>query len=118
MKISRAIHAKKKKKNYFKAAKGFRGGRSRLWRTVKDAVDRSREYSYRDRKNKKRDFRKLWILRINAAVRIHGLNYSQFINGLKINKININRKILAHLAYEEPKLFKILTDKIKEKLAA
>ena len=74
--IKRAVHARKKKNSYFKAAKGYRGGRSRLWRTVKDAVERSREYSYRDRKVRKRDYRQLWIMRINAAVREHGLSYN------------------------------------------
>ena len=83
MRVKRAIHTRKRKKSLFKAAKGYRGGRSRLLRTVKDAVDRSRESSYRDRKMKKRDFRRLWIVRINAAVRLHGMNYSQFIYGLK-----------------------------------
>ena len=79
MRAKLAVHSRKRKKSLFMAAKGYRGGRSRLLRTVKDAVDRAREYSYRDRKVRKRDFRRLWIIRINAAVREHGMNYSQFI---------------------------------------
>ena len=113
MRVKRAIHARKRKNTLFKAAKGYRGGRSRLLRTVKDAVDRSREYSYRDRKVKKRDFRRLWIMRVNAAAREHGLNYSQFICGLKTSNIVINRKILAHLAMEEPVIFARLASEAK-----
>ena len=88
MRVKRAVHARKKKKAYFEAAKGYRGGRSRLWRTVKDAVERSREYSFRDRKARKRDFRRLWITRINAAVREHGSILGYFpihpLNDLKL----------------------------------
>ena len=87
-------------------------------RTVKDAVDRAREYSYRDRKVRKRDFRRLWIVRINAAVREHGMNYSQFINGLKAAKIEMDRKTLAFLAMEEPELFAQVAQKAKTQLVA
>ena len=87
-------------------------------RTVKDAVDRAREYSYRDRKVRKRDFRRLWIIRINAAVREHGMNYSQFIWGLKSAKIEMDRKTLAYLAMEEPELFAQIAQTAKTKLAA
>ena len=87
-------------------------------RTVKDAVDRAREYSYRDRKVRKRDFRRLWIVRINAAVREHGMNYSQFIYGLKATKIEMDRKTLAYLAMEEPELFAQVARAAKTKLAA
>ena len=87
-------------------------------RTVKDAVDRAREYSYRDRKVRKRDFRRLWIVRINAAVRKYGMNYSQFIYGLKAAKIEMDRKTLAYLAMEEPELFAQVAQTAKTKLAA
>ena len=117
MRVKRAIHSRKRKNSLFKAAKGYRGGRSRLLRTVKDAVDRSREYSYRDRKVKKRDFRKLWIIRINAAVRSKGMNYSQFIFGLKNAKIELDRKTLAFLAMEEPELFDLISDEVKKNLS-
>ena len=116
MRIKRAVHSRKRKNSLFKAAKGYRGGRSRLLRTVKDAVDRSREYSYRDRKTKKRDFRRLWIVRINAAVREHGMNYSQFIFGLKAAKIELDRKTLAYLANEERPLFDLIASEVKNKL--
>ena len=118
MRVTRAVHARKRKKAYFEAAKGYRGGRSRLWRTVKDAVERSREYSFRDRKVRKRDFRRLWITRINAAVREHGMNYSQFIHGLQQAEIDLDRKALAHLAMEEPELFSKIAGEVKEKFAA
>ena len=118
MRVKRAVHARKRKKSLFKAAKGYRGGRSRLLRTVKDAVDRSREYSYRDRKVKKRDFRRLWIVRINAAIREHGMSYSQFICALKSAGIVMDRKTLAYLAMEEPTLFAQVAEEAKIKLAA
>ena len=118
MRVKRAVHARKRKKSLFKATKGYRGGRSRLLRTAKDAVDRSRESSYRDRKVKKRDFRRLWIVRINAAVREHGMSYSQFIYGLKAAEIEMDRKTLAYLAMEEPRLFAQVAEVAKTKLAA
>ena len=116
MRVKRAVHSRKRKNSLFKAAKGYRGGRSRLLRTVKDAVDRSREYGYRDRKVRKRDFRRIWIMRINAAVRERGMNYSEFIFGLKKAKIELDRKTLAFLAMEEPSLFDMVSDEVKRKL--
>ena len=118
MRVKLAVHSRKRKKSLFKAAKGYRGGRSRRLRTVKDAVDRAREYNYRDRKVRKRDFRRLWIIRINAAVREHGMNYSQFIWGLKSAKIEMDRKTLAYLAMEEPELFAQIAQTAKTKLVA
>ena len=117
MRAKLAVHSRKRKKSLFKAAKGYRGGRSSLLRTVKDAVDKAREYSYRDRKVRKRDFRRLWIVRINAAVREHGMNYSQFIYGLKSAKIEMDRKTLAFLAMEEPELFAQVAQTAKTQLA-
>ena len=116
--IKRAVHARKKKNSYFKAAKGYRGGRSRLWRTVKDAVERSREYSYRDRKVRKRDYRQLWIMRINAAVREHGLSYNVFMHSLKSVGIELDRKSLADLAYENSAEFTKLVEQVRQKAAA
>ena len=116
MRVKRAVHSRKRKNSLFKAAKGYRGGRSRLLRTVKDAVDRSREYGYRDRKVRKRDFRRIWIMRINAAVRERGMNYSEFIFGLKKAEIELDRKTLAFLAMEEPSLFDMVSDEVKRKL--
>ena len=111
--IKRAVHARKRKNDYFKAAKGFRGGRNNLLRTVKNAVDRARVYAYRDRKQRKRDFRRLWIVRINAAVRAHGLNYSGFIHGLNKAGIELDRKALAYLAIEEPAAFDAVVAQVK-----
>ena len=111
--IKRAVHARKKKNSYFKAAKGYRGGRSRLLRTVKEAVDRARCYAYRDRKVKKRDFRRLWIIRINAAARLCGLSYSKLIHGLNQAKISLDRKELADLAIFDFDSFKAIAAKAK-----
>ena len=116
--VKRAIHARKRKKDYFKAAKGYSGGRRRLWRTVRNAVDRARQYAYRDRKVRKRDFRRLWIVRLNAAVREHGMNYSQFIHGAKEAGIGLDRKALSNLAIEEPEVFGKICEEVKAKLAA
>ncbi len=114
--IKRAVHARKKKKAYIKAAKGYRGGRSRLLRTVKEAVDRARCYAYRDRKVKKRDFRSLWIIRINAAARICGLTYSKLMHGLKLAEVDIDRKSLADLAIFDFDAFKSVAETAKAKL--
>ena len=116
--VKRAVAARKRKNDYFKAAKGFSGGRRRLWRTVKNAVDRSRQYAYRDRKVRKREFRRLWIVRLNAAVRAHDLSYSQFIRGAKLAGIELDRKALSNLAIEEPAAFERICTEVKAKLAA
>merc|ERR1739841_236818 len=94
-----------KKVRWFKQAKGYRGGRSKLWRTVRESVVRAWAYSYRDRRQRKRQFRRLWIVRINAAARMRGVNYSRFIAGLKKSGIELNRKQLAHIAVYDPAAF-------------
>jgi large subunit ribosomal protein L20 len=108
-----ARHAKHKR--YFRAARGYFGGRSKLWRIAKNAVERGWVYSYRDRKNRKREFRRLWIARINAAVREHDseFNYSRFMNGLKHAGIEINRKVLSDLALRDPNAFGELVKRAK-----
>ncbi len=116
--VKRAVNARKRKKDYFKAAKGYTGGRRRLWRTVRNAVDRARQYAYRDRKVRKREFRALWITRLNAAVRAHDMSYSQFIHGAKLAGIELNRKVLSNLAIEEPEAFARICEQVKSKLAA
>jgi len=103
----------RKKARYFKQARGFRGGRSKLWRTVRESVVRAWAYAYRDRRQKKRQFRRLWILRINAAARQHGINYSRFMNGLKKSGITLNRKQLSELAIHEPAAFTALVEQAK-----
>lgn len=105
---------RKKKKKILKAAKGYYGSKSKLIKSAREQQMKSLAYAYRDRRQVKRDFRKLWITRINAAVRIHDLSYSQFINGLKKHNILINRKMLSELAIQEPQLFESLIKKIKE----
>jgi large subunit ribosomal protein L20 len=111
-----ARHAKKKR--YFRAARGYWGGRSKLWRIAKNAVERGWAYSYRDRKQRKREFRRLWITRINAAVREQDaeLNYSRFMNGLKRSGVEVNRKVLADLAVHEPAAFGELVQRAKASL--
>ncbi|KPJ63312.1 MAG: 50S ribosomal protein L20 [Planctomycetes bacterium DG_23] len=104
------------KKKLFKAAKGYRGGRHRLYRTVKEAVTRAKVYAYRDRKRKKRDFRRLWITRINAACRARGITYSEFVHGLNQAQVDINRKMLAEMAVSDEASFDKLVEMAKEKL--
>jgi large subunit ribosomal protein L20 len=111
-----AVARHRKKKKYFRAARGYFGGRSKLWRIAKNAVERGWQYSYRDRKNRKRDFRRLWITRINAAARQHDLSYSRFMNGLKRAGIEVNRKVLADLAVREPEAFGELVAQAKAQL--
>lgn len=102
MRIKRGFKARRRRKKVLKLAKGFRGGRSKLFRTASDAVDKALMYAYRDRKVRKRDFRRLWIARINAAARMNNLSYSKLMHGLKQADIELDRKVLADLAISEP----------------
>lgn len=95
----------KRRNKILRAAKGARGARSKLYKTAKETAERAMQYAYRDRRNKKRDFRRLWIVRINAAARIHDLSYNQFMAGLKRAGVEINRKLLADLAVSDPGAF-------------
>jgi large subunit ribosomal protein L20 len=106
----------RKKARYFKAARGYRGGRSKLWRTVREAMIRSWAYSFRDRKQRKRQFRRLWIIRINAAARMRGMSYSRFINGLGKAGIKLNRKQLSALAIDDAAAFDALVEEAKAAL--
>ncbi len=99
------VASHKRHKKYLKAAKGYVGARSKLYRTARQAVEKGWTYAYRDRKQKKRQFRRLWITRINAAARANGITYSNLINGLNLSKMQINRKVLAHLAWHDPAAF-------------
>ena len=117
MRVKRGMAAHRRHKKYIDLAKGFRGGRSKLYRTAREAVERSLVYSYRDRKVRKREFRKLWILRINAAAREHGLSYSRFMDGLKKADIALDRKVLADLAVRAKEDFAKLAELAKAKLA-
>ncbi len=102
MRVKRGFKARRRRKKVLKLAKGFRGGRSKLYRTAADAVDKALMYAYRDRKARKRDFRRLWIARINAAARINNLSYSKFMHGLKLANVELDRKVLADLAISDP----------------
>ncbi len=105
MRVKRGYKARKRRKKVLKLAKGYRGGRSKLFRTAADAVDKALMYAYRDRKARKRDFRKLWIIRINAAARMNDLSYSKLMHGLKLANIEIDRKVLAELEISDPSGF-------------
>jgi large subunit ribosomal protein L20 len=105
MRVKRGFKARRRRKKILKLAKGYRGGRSKLYRTAADAVDKALQYAYRDRRSRKRDFRRLWISRINAGARLNDLSYSRLINGLKSAGVEIDRKILAELAVSDPKAF-------------
>jgi large subunit ribosomal protein L20 len=102
MRVKRGFKARKRRKRVLKLAKGYRGGRSKLFRTAADAVDKALMYAYRDRRVRKRDFRRLWIARINAAARMNNLSYSKFIHGLKLAGVELDRKVLAELAISDP----------------
>lgn len=102
MRVKRGFKARQRRKKLLKAAKGFRGGRSKLFRTASDAVDKALMYAYRDRRARKRDFRKLWVTRINAAARMNDLSYSKFMHGLKLAGIELDRKVLAEMAISDP----------------
>lgn len=102
MRVKRGFKARHRRKKVLKLAKGFRGGHSKLFRTAADTVDRALSYAYRDRRACKRDFRRLWIIRINAAARMNNLSYSKLMHGLKLANIDLDRKVLADLAVSDP----------------
>jgi len=105
------------KKRLFRKAKGYRGGRSKLLKTVKETLIRSEAYAYRDRRVRKREFRKLWIIRINAAVRQRGIRYSEFVYGLKKANIQLDRKTLADMAVSDPEAFDQVVEQVKQALS-
>ena len=108
-----SVAKRARRKKVLKQAKGYFGRRKNVWTVAKNAVDKAMLYAYRDRRNKKRTFRALWIMRINAAARQHGMSYSQFMGKLKVNNIDLNRKVLADLAMNDPKAFEAVIKKIK-----
>ncbi len=113
MRVKRGLASHRRHKKYLDMAKGFRSGRHKLYRTAREAVERSLTYAFRDRKVKKREFRKLWIMRINAAVREHGMSYSRFINGMQKAGIELNRKVLADLAVRDKEAFAKIVEQVK-----
>jgi large subunit ribosomal protein L20 len=114
--VSTNVARLKRKNKILKQAKGYFGRRKNLYKTAKEAVERGWRYSYRDRKNRKRDFRRLWIVRINAAARLNDLSYSKFMNGLRLAGIEIDRKVLADLAIRDPEAFTRLAEAARAKL--
>ena len=115
--VKRGVAARKRRNRIMREARGYYGGRSKLFKTAREAVERAWKYAYRDRKQRKRQFRALWIARINAAAREHGLSYSRFMAGLKQAGVEVDRKILAQLAVSDPKAFAELAELAKSKAA-
>ena len=108
-----SVASRKRRKKILKAAKGYFGRRKNVYTVAKNAVEKAMTYAYRDRKNNKRNFRSLWVMRINAAARLHGMSYSQFMGKVKANNIELNRKVLADLAMNNPEAFKAVVEKVK-----
>jgi large subunit ribosomal protein L20 len=118
MRTIKGAARRRAKRRIFRKAKGYRGGRSKLLRTAKESIIRAEAYAYRDRRVRKREFRKLWIIRINAAVRERGLRYGQFIHGLQRAGIELDRKTLSEMAIRDPAAFDEVVEQVKQALAA
>jgi large subunit ribosomal protein L20 len=116
--VKRSVHARKKRRATLALTKGFRGDASRHYRVAKEALLKADQYRYRDRRNRKRDFRRLWITRINAAARENGMSYSQFIHGIAQAGIELDRKVLADIAVRDPETFRRFTEVAREASAA
>jgi large subunit ribosomal protein L20 len=116
--VKRSIHARKKRRATLKLAKGYRGEAHSSYKRAKEAVMKADSYAYRDRRNRKRDFRRLWITRINAAARQNGMSYSQFIHGLQLAGVELDRKILADIAVRDADTFRRFAERAREALAA
>jgi large subunit ribosomal protein L20 len=116
--VKRSVSARKKRRKVLDQAKGYRGTKNSSYKRAKEQVNRSLNYAYRDRRVRKRDFRRLWITRINAGARSNGMSYNQFMYGLKQAEIGLNRKALADLAVSDPEMFSVLADQAKAALAA
>ena len=115
--VKRGVTTRRRKNRMLRQAKGYYGARSRLIKTAREAVEKGWKYAYRDRKQRKRQFRVLWIARINAAAREHGLSYSRFMHGLRLAGVEVDRKVLAELAVSDPKAFGALAEMAKSKAA-
>ena len=108
-----SVASRRRRKKILKAAKGYFGRRKNVYTVAKNAVEKAMSYAYRDRKNNKRNFRSLWVMRINAGARLNGMSYSQFMGKIKANNIDLNRKVLADLAMNNPEAFKAIVEKVK-----
>jgi large subunit ribosomal protein L20 len=116
--VKRSVHARKKRRSVLERAKGHRGQRHSSYKLAKESVLKAETYAYRDRRNKKRDFRRLWITRINAAARQNGMSYSEFMHGLRLAEIEIDRKVLADVAVRDPETFRRFAERAREAAAA
>ena len=116
--VKRSVHARKKRRATLERTKGYRGQASKSYKRAKEALLKADSYAYRDRRNRKRDFRRLWIIRINAAARQEGMSYSQFMHGLKRAGIEVDRKVLADIAVRDPETFRRFADRAREAVAA
>ena len=116
--VKRSVNARKKRRAVLERAKGFRGEAHSSYKRAKEAVMKADSYAYRDRRNRKRDFRRLWITRINAAARLNGMSYSQFMHGMKLAGIEIDRKVLADIAVRDPETFRRFAESAREVLPA
>ena len=116
--VKRSVHARKKRREVLERAKGFRGEANSSYKRAKEAVMKADSYAYRDRRNRKRDFRRLWITRINAAARQNGMSYGTFIHGLKLAEIEVDRKVLADIAVRDPETFRRFAEAAREALPA
>ncbi len=116
--VKRSVHARKKRRATLERTKGYRGQASKSYKRAKEALLKADSYAYRDRRNRKRDFRRLWIIRINAAARQEGMSYSQFMHGLKEAGIEVDRKVLADIAVRDPETFRRFADRAREAVAA
>ena len=118
MRVKRSVHARKKRRNTLELTKGYRGEANHNYKRAKEALLKAETYAYRDRRNRKRDFRRLWITRINAAARQNGMSYSQFIHGLQKAGIELDRKVLADIAVRDPETFRRFAETAREAAAA
>jgi large subunit ribosomal protein L20 len=116
--VKRSVNARKKRRAVLERAKGYRGQRHSSYKLAKETVLKADTYAYRDRRNRKRDFRRLWITRINAAARRHGMSYSEFMHGLRLAEIEIDRKLLADVAVRDPETFRRFAERAREAAAA
>ena len=118
MRVKRGVHARKKRRATLARAKGYRGDRSKSYRRAKEALLKADSYAYRDRRNRKRDFRRLWVTRINAAARREGMTYSTFMHGMRVAEIDLDRKVLADIAVNDPDTFRRFAERAREAVAA
>ena len=118
MRVKRSVHARKKRREVLDRTKGYRGEANHNYKRAKEALIKAETYAYRDRRNRKRDFRRLWITRINAAAKMNGMSYSQFMHGLKLAGVELDRKVLADIAVRDPETFRRFAEKAREAAAA